>query len=192
MDPISAFGATGSVVGIATFGLQLSNALYQYFDNYRSAQEGLQDIADGVSSTTYALEKIHEYLKAEELNQRQGRGLLLFSNRALLGLKETADKCLLVFWRIEATIASKNHRGFEEELVARLEQFNEDVRNDRDPCRFSAANSVSDLKLGFRGRLRWSFILPKLDGFNKQLQHYQLSLTLMCSVVCLGSQRSNP
>jgi hypothetical protein len=190
MDPVSILGAAGSVVGIASFGLQLSGALYQFIDSYRSAQENLQDVADGIQATTFALDKISEYLKLEEQNVQEGRGLQLFSNRALVGLQEVSNKCLLVFWRIEATVTRKDHSGFERELVDRLKQFNENIRNNREACFFEVSDCLARVRLGFRNRIRWSFIGTKLQGHSTQLQQFQLSLTLMCSVISLGTQRS--
>jgi hypothetical protein len=55
MDPISALGVAGSVVGIASFGLQLSQALYQFISQTRSAKESLRSVLDGINATTTAM-----------------------------------------------------------------------------------------------------------------------------------------
>jgi hypothetical protein len=55
MDPISALGAAGSVVGIASFGLQLSQTLYQFISQTRSAKESLRSVLDGINATTTAM-----------------------------------------------------------------------------------------------------------------------------------------
>lgn len=190
MDPITALGAAGSVVGIVSFGLKLSDTLYQFTDQTRTANECLQEVADIVQATTHALNRIQDYLQVEQQNRRDGKPLQIFSGVALVGFKEVADKCLLVFWRIEATVTNNTHREFEQELVNKLAKFNEDVRDGLNPVPFQAGDPLSNHRLNWKGRIRWHFILPRLESLSRQLQHFQGSLNLMCAVGTLQIQRT--
>jgi hypothetical protein len=114
MDPITALGAASSVIGIASFGIQLSQILYQFTTQALSAKESLQTILSGIHATTCALNQVHGILAEECENlERKGRAMF-FSAKAIDDVKGTADKCLVIFWRIEATITSKTGSKFEE------------------------------------------------------------------------------
>jgi hypothetical protein len=189
MDPITALGAAGSVVGIAGFGIQLAEVLYKIIDRYRSARQSLQDVTEYIETTTFALKRIQEYLKLEARNQQANKALQLFSPNALLGIKETADKCLLVFWRVEATVTRRTHAAIDRELLLKLQRFNNDIAHDIIPRLFEKREWEEVLDLGFRSHIWWTFNLPKLDNYTKQLSNYQQSLTLMFTIVSLGELR---
>lgn len=194
MDPVTALGAAGSVVGIATFGVQLSAAIYRVYTEIGDAKQSLQAALDGIDSTALALEKIHEFLQIEEWNLKKGRGLLLFSDKAILGVKNTAHKCLVIFWRIEATITNKSGPGFEQELLDRLLTLKADTKSGTEPPVFAVDRSLAETASSLRNRVRWKFKggFSKLEGYSRRLHQFQSSLTLMFSVVSLGAiQRSH-
>lgn len=188
MDPVSALGAAGSVIGIAGFGFQLSAAIYQFYSQIGDAKESLQAAVDGIDSTVVALDRIHEFLQIEEENLKKGKGLLLFSSTAILGVKDTAHKCLAIFWRIEATITNKNSPKFEKELLDRLLALKRDTENNSKKAVFELDSSLAETASSLRNRFRWTFKgdFSKFDGYSRRLQQLQLSLTLMFSVVSLG------
>ncbi|KAH6691118.1 hypothetical protein BKA61DRAFT_283800, partial [Leptodontidium sp. MPI-SDFR-AT-0119] len=189
MDPISALGAAGSVVGIAGFGLQLSKVLYQFTTEALSAPESLRTILNGIRATTCALELVHDFLKEECKHLEQKGQALLFSPKAITDVKRTADGCLMIFWRIEATITCKAGPKFESILAQRLDLFNAELcKEDREPVVPDPELS----KLTTWRRLRWGYIAPKLDQFNNQLQLLQTNLVLMFQVVSLGAHRMRP
>jgi hypothetical protein len=106
MDPITALGAAGSVVGIVGFGIQLSQILTTFISNVASARKDIRAIKDQVECTTSALQGIYEYLAWEVRNfDNGGRTFVVFTNQSLHRVKGTADKCLVVFWRVEAAIS---------------------------------------------------------------------------------------
>lgn len=185
MEPITALGAAGSVVGIASLGLQLGQVLYRFVDEARSAKPSLLLIQDSIQSTTAALNRIHELLQKEcDIIANKGT-TLLFSPKALDDLKDTANKCLLVFWRIEGTITNQCGTSFEEGLALRLLEFNKQVLG-------NSQRAVVNIDITWTvwRSLRWPFITVKLQEYSKQLQGLQTSLTLMVSVISLGAQRS--
>lgn len=193
MDPVTALGAAGSVIGIAGFGFQLSAAIYQFYSQIGDAKESLQAAVDGIDSTAVALNRIHDFLRVEEENLREGKGLLLFSSTAILGVKDTAHKCLAIFWRIEATITNKKGPKFEEELLQRLLTLKRDTGSKPIQPIFELDSSLTEAAASLRNRFRWTIRgdFSKLEGYSRRLQQFQLSLTLMFSVVSLGIQRSH-
>lgn len=194
MDPVTAIGAAGSVIGIAGFGLQLSAAIYKFYSQIGDAKESLQAAVDGIDSTAVALERIYEFLQIEEENLTKGKGLLLFSNTAILGVKDTAHKCLAVFWRIEATVTNRNGPKFEQELLDRLLALKRDTGKSSQRPVLELDSSLVETASSLRNRIRWTFKgdFSKLEEYSRRLQQFQLSLTLMFSVVSLGiHQRSH-
>jgi ABC-type multidrug transport system fused ATPase/permease subunit len=190
MDRLSGIGAASSVIGIASFGIQLAQVLYRFTDQALSAEESLHSIWSGIHATTSALNQVHEILAEEcEHVERHGRAIF-FSAKAINDVKGTADRCLLIFWRIEATITSKTGSNFEKELTKRLKTFNEELAKKK---RLDPIPIDRDLiSLTRWGRLRWPLIAPKLDSYNNQLQQLQMNLVLMFSVISLGAHRRRP
>jgi hypothetical protein len=190
MDPLSALGAAGSVVGVASFGVQLAQVLYQFTSQALSAKQSLQSILGGIHATTCALNQVHGILAEECENlERKGRAIL-FSAKAIDDVKGAADKCLLIFWRIEATITSKSGSKLEEELIKRLNAFNQELGTKKGPSPIRVDSAL--ISLTTWGRLRWPLIAPKLDSYNSQLQLLQMNLVLMFSVVSLHAHRMKP
>ncbi|KAH9907511.1 hypothetical protein F4778DRAFT_544592 [Xylariomycetidae sp. FL2044] len=192
MDPVTALGAAGSVVGIAGFGIQLSQVLVKYASQVWSAQESLEAIVDEISSTTSTLEEIYSFLKQEVANIKRGKPLYLFSQTSLIKVKLTAHRCLVVFWRVEAIISGNWPANIEELLVQKLTKFNSrlDYYTPESPIRIES--ELTSDPIGLRDRLRWPLKSSKLDKYCKQLQRYQDHLVLLLQVVSLGQQRLKP
>ncbi|RFU30295.1 hypothetical protein B7463_g6035, partial [Scytalidium lignicola] len=192
MDPVTALGAAGSIIGIASFGLQLGQTLYQFVDEARSAKENLQILTEEINSTSNALKHIYKLLeeekelRADHLHRpHHNRSSFLFSSKALDDVKDTADKCLIIFWRIEGTVA--NIRHVENQLIQRLIKFNEEVQTNKEAVTISLDNNWS-----IRRRIRWPSIVPKLKSYSRQLDTLKLNLVLIIQVISLGYQRNNP
>jgi hypothetical protein len=191
MDPVTALGAAGSVVGIVGFGVQLSQILIKYLSQVWSAQESLKDIVDEIRSTTYALEGVYLYLKQEVANTRRGYPLCLFTGTSLIKVKVTADQCLVVFWRIEATISGNWPADIEDRLVKKLTEFNENLVSHSDTPVF-IQSELTENPLGLRDKFRWASKASKLEKFCKKLQRYQDNLQLLLQIVQLGQERLQP
>ena len=183
MDPASALGAAGSIVGIAGFGLQLSNVLYQYISQAKSANYSLRAILEGINATTGAMNQVHGLIDDEKESIEGGGKPILFSYKALGDVKKTADQCLILFWRIEATITkTDDSKCLEKKLERELHIFNENI-NAKTDSRLRKLDSV--LVLSKLECLRWPFIAPKLDDYNQQLQRLQMNLILIFQVVSI-------
>jgi hypothetical protein len=190
MDPLSALGAAGSVVGVASFGLQLSQVLYKFTSQAWSAGDSLRSLLGVIHATTCALDQVRGILAEECENlERKGRPVF-FSTKAIDDVKSTADKCLLIFWRIEATITKNSGSKLEEELIKRLNTFNQQLATKKSPDPIPVDTNLISLTIW--GRLRWPYIAPKLDNYTSQLQLLQMNLVLMFSVISLHAHRMRP
>lgn len=131
MDPVSALGAAGSVFGIAAFALKLHTTISKLYTQIASVPAGLVAILEELKLTAAALKHINELLETEQRQENNGKPRLLVSSSALDTIRETANKCLLVFWRIEGTITDRcnTDKQSEDQLERRLVQYKEEVQN---------------------------------------------------------------
>jgi hypothetical protein len=191
MDPLSALTAASSVVGVASFGIELSQALYRFTSQALSYKQSLQNILSEIHATTCALNQIHGILAEECENlDRRGRAVF-FSAKAIDDLKEAADKCLSIFWRIEGTFTNKFDPNFEDELINRFNTLNQELSAKKCPSPIEVNPSLVSLATCGR-RLRWPFIASRLDTYSSQLKSLQMKLALMFSVVTLHALRIRP
>ncbi|KAI1326683.1 hypothetical protein F5Y16DRAFT_374377, partial [Xylariaceae sp. FL0255] len=189
MDPITAIGVAGSAVGIAGFGIQLCQVLGQYLSQVWSAQENLEAIVHEIDSTTSALEELYQLLSQEVDNLRLGGPLRYFSAASLIKVKATADRCLVVFWRVEATISGTELEG---ELVKKLDDFNEKLAFHTPETPIRIETELTSDHLGLLDKIKWASKASKLDKYCKQLQRHQASLTLLLHIVSIAQQRLKP
>lgn len=190
MDPVTILGAVGSVVGIAGFGLQLAQFLDTFIEGYASAPESLEAILETLYSTSEALEQVQEFLKREKKNVEQGGQPELFSAKALAQIRKTSDKCLKIFWKIEAVILRDSSSDLDDRISRRLVAFHAEIEANR-------AQPVicldTRLKLSSLMRWRWSFsISRKLDKHNDHLHRLQTTLILMFQVISLQANLIKP
>lgn len=189
MDPITVLGAASSVVGIADFAFKLAQTISKSYSEIASTEVILQSILDEVGSTGNALRSINGLVQDEEDNVKHGEGFQIFTEMALLDVKRTAEKCLLVFWRIEGTILET--KDFEKDLERRRAAFHKQVRNDHNGIDIKLAEGLSDAARSFFKKAKWSVkgVLPKLKEYCDQLRGFQLTLTLMLAAINLRISR---
>lgn len=190
MDPITVLGAVGSVVGIAGFGIQLSQTLYSFISQARSANVTLRSLVEGVNATTGVMDQVRGLLEEEKKNIEKGHPAILFSTKALLDVKGRADQCLIIFWRIEAAIMKKREpRDFEEQLAIRLDAFNRRIAETTEPKipRLDSNRALSKLEC-----LKWTYATPKLNRYRKELDRIQLNLVLMFQVISIRAHQIKP
>lgn len=179
MDPMTALGAVSSAVGIAGFVLDLSVGLFKLASQIRSAQESLRGVCETVKPTAYALEEVGQLLRAEERHVHKGAGLRMFSAKGLERVKETADQCLVVLWKIEAVAVGRDVPTGPE-LAARL------------AMRASAPGQPAialDPRIAKPVPGVWNRVVfavsasDKLVEYGRQLQESKISLGLIFNVV---------
>lgn len=192
MDPVTALGAAGSVIGIAGFALQLYTSISQFYSQFASASEELGSFLEVLSSISSALQHINDLLQTEEQHERSGKGRLLFSDSALRTTRETANKCLLIFWRIEGTITNKcNTKQFEQGLERKLVEYNEKIRNNQKQVEIKLDDNLADAANSYSVRVRWVVrgVLSRLQAYGEQLHKFQQTLTVMFLIISLRAQQ---
>ncbi|KAJ8127769.1 hypothetical protein O1611_g5867 [Lasiodiplodia mahajangana] len=165
IDAVTALGAAGSVVGIISFGIELSKIL-GIFSQVRSGQEHFEDVIAGIKSTTSVLEEICGFLGREVQNITTGKSLESFSESPFIKVKVTADKCLMIFWRIEIAIAGSEHDGFDAELEGRLNNFNQKLTSYRSGYPITIEPQFTLDPLGLREKFTWAFRASKLEKYD--------------------------
>ncbi|CAG8959900.1 hypothetical protein HYFRA_00013172 [Hymenoscyphus fraxineus] len=197
MDPVTILGAVGSVVGIASFGLQLAKFLDEFIDEFNSADDNLHNIFCGIEATNNALTQVEGLLREEKKNILERGKPILFSTKALDDVQEAADQCLKIFWRIEATVLRKDSaKNLELQISRRLERFRKEVRKSRNLDEIPSAlklDASQKLKLSRRQQLTWAFSTgDKLEKYNRQLYRLQTTLILVFQVVHLKFSLTKP
>lgn len=192
MDPVTILGAVGSVVGIASFGLQLAKFLDEFLDEFQSADENLNAIFNGVVATNNALSQVEGLLREERKNIVERGKPILFSEKALNDVQDNADQCLQIFWRIEATVLRKD--STEAQILRRLDRFHKELRNTRDLDEIPSVLKFDNTqKLSRRQQLTWAFSTgDKLEKYNRQLYRLQTTLILVFQVVHLRYNLTKP
>jgi len=179
-----------SVIGIAGFGLQLSQTLYQFVSTTLGAKESLRDIRDGINLAASAMKQVHGFLQEESERLQRGGEPMLVTASALEDVKGAVDNCLIIFWRIEATITSQEGRKLEQELVQRLIAYNKELKANKTPDILKPDAKLASLSK--RGQLKWWYIAPKLEQYNNQLHRQQSSLQLIFSIISIRAIQNKP
>ncbi|KLU85471.1 hypothetical protein MAPG_04494 [Magnaporthiopsis poae ATCC 64411] len=193
MDPITAIGAASSVIGIAAFAIELCEVIHEFSSQVHGAREGLLAVSSSIESTADSLRLIHQYLDMEAENLASDTSTRLFSNDALIFVKNNADRCLLVFWRIEAVMLNKADGASEEQLRRRLDEFNAGTGTGPGGTDKAAIEvSLVPASLPLLKRLRWPFVTARLAEYRSQLQFHQQCLSLIIMTVFIGEVRSKP
>ncbi|TRX96984.1 hypothetical protein FHL15_002290 [Xylaria flabelliformis] len=192
MDPVTALGAAGSVVGIIGFGFQLSQILCNYLSQVRSAQEHLEAVVDEIELTTSALQEIYGLLQQEVANIERGQPLYLFSGNSLENIRAIANRCLVIFWRVEATISGNWTTDDNSRLLEKLLEFNDKLKHSTPGSTIQIESELTADPLGSWDKFRWPSKASKLDKYCKQLQRYKYNLVLLLQIVSLGQQRLKP
>jgi hypothetical protein len=186
MDPISAIAAASSVVGIASFGLQLSQTLYQFISEARDAHYSIHAVVDGVNATTAAMNQVRSFLDEERDNVESGGKTVLFSDKALRDVKNALDHCLALFWRIECTLLNKpSPKQIDEEIKKRLDTFNKQIIEKKNPETPTLNENLVLKRLRKFEYLRWPYFAPKLEHYSIQLNRLQINLILMFQVISI-------
>lgn len=194
MDPITALGAAGSVVGIADVAFQLVKSVSKAYTEIASAEVVLRTITDEVDSMGTALSQISNLVHVEEQNVKDGLGLKLFTETALSDVRKTAEKCLVIFWRIEGTILDKaGTSDFEKEIQTRRAEFRRQAggKGKQVDAEIRLTEGLADAAKSFFRRTKWQLkgTLPKLREYCDQLRGYQLVFTVMLATISLQTSR---
>lgn len=184
MDPLTALGAAGSIVGIAGLDLQISQTLYQFISTSREARSTVRAVLNGLNSTSAAMRSLQVLLDKED-KRRAEKIKPIFTAEALRNIKDHSDQCLTIFWRIEALITNKLEDNLlEKDIAVKLAIFNSDSRS---------VNKSKVLELDSLGVLtkmqclKWPYVSPRLKEYAQRLSSLQLGMILMIQVVSLAT-----
>ncbi|KAI0154956.1 hypothetical protein GGR57DRAFT_502141 [Xylariaceae sp. FL1272] len=135
----------------------------QRFSDIHNAQENLHDIVLEIKLITQALEEIYGLVKKEIVDFAHRGRLNIFSESSLVSVRSTADQCLVIFWRVEATISGGTSTILsQDQLTGRLAKF-----NNTDPNSSASHDSfkleLETETLDWWGRVRWASITSKLN-----------------------------
>lgn len=192
MDPVSALGAAGSVVGIVAFGLELSRLLNRCVGKYRDAPASLERTIDSIRRTVRCLTQVRYFITLEEQHSRDKDSLQFCSPQLLGSLKDVSCECLLVFWRVEAVVTRTDGRRLEQKLTDRLNQLNEDWGAADSPSSvpIHVGEGISNRRLeGVWDRLRWMRKESEIHQYQHSLGEYRLELNFMISIVSLRAHQ---
>jgi hypothetical protein len=170
-------GVAGSVVRIASLSIQLCKALYQFTSETRTANESLVAVRNGIHATTCALDQVHGFLEEEVNHMKTKSQATFFTSKSIQAVKRTADECLIIFWRIEATVTNKSRS--KQDLIVKLDIFNEKLK-EKEPPPLTVDKNLTSMSIW--DRLRWPLITYKLEQFNSQIQSRQANLVLIFSL----------
>lgn len=141
---------------------------------------------DVVNATTGGMDQVRGLLGDENERKALGGGAVLFSAKALEDIKGIADQCLVLFWKIEATITNKSDsKSFDQEVLGELATFNDKLKTEK-ASKLLKLDSM--LVLTKMQCLRWPYVAPKLEQYGAQLNGFQVNLILIFQVV---SMRAN-
>ncbi|KAJ9625430.1 hypothetical protein H2204_010403 [Knufia peltigerae] len=161
-------GLAGTVIGIARSGIKLAVKLHSFSETVTTARIEIKDLANNVSLTASVLHELGVNLDQEdddddddeeEEEEEDGRGRI-YSSSATATTREVTRECEGVFREIDTIIGkamqSARERG---------------VKNGKVPA-------LSPLE-----RLKYPFLLPKVDLLAANLERLRSTLVLMLSVL---------
>jgi len=143
---------------------------------------------DQVRCVTGVLSQLVTFLDDEVYDVEDGKPGLL-TPKAVRFIKERADQCLVLFWRIEHALGKRNEtRGFEERLIDQLHDFNEELKENK----LGRVPRLDSMQVLMNLESRKSVeVEPKLDRYSKQLKKLQLNLLLVFQVVSIQARSAS-
>ena len=120
---MSAVGLIGSVAGIASEGLKLSETLFQYYNKFKRADSDLQSVAIDVNSTSIVLKQLVKNLEEDERDhsENSSEGERLVANAySPQSARSTFTKQRRIAYNV-ASLYSKRSKALSRNLCRSLE-----------------------------------------------------------------------
>lgn len=175
------------MVGVADVAFKLASSFYKAYTEIAVTKVVLGSILDEVESMGTALKQISDLVSTEQRNVKQRLGFKLFTPVALCDVRKTAEKCLVVFWRIEGTILeTAGTSGFEKRIATRRANFCRQARAGEVRAEeFGLDQGLADKATSFVKRARWQFkgTIPAVKKYCDDLHRYQGVFTLMLVII---------
>lgn len=174
MDPVSAIGVAGSVVGIVSLGMELARILQGQIDQIATAKDRLSQFVFEVKATALALTNLQDVLLSTRNPEDR-----LFNDRGYDDIKLVMDRCMIVYRNI-AVLISKAGAA----CLANVDDF---VDKKKKPD----ARTVLTLnfELSKADHLLWPFKYAKVEQCVADLERLKLNLILMLNVAALAKKK---
>lgn len=164
-----AIGVAGSIVGIVAFGLQLGVTLQTHIEAAVEAVDRLQEIAFEINSTAGVLSQLQGIMKKD-----CDAAAPIFNIDGVRDIKRLSDRCKRIYGVI-IILLNEAAEGSENKKVKK--QVSADGLDDL---------SLKLNKLGFRRKLAWPWLEPRIKRCQQELRQVKLDLFLHIQVVNLA------
>lgn len=173
MDPISAIGVVGSVVGIVSLGIELARILQGQIDQISTAKDRLEQFVFEIKATALALTDLQDLL----LSTRSPKDRL-FNDNGYDKINLVVDRCTIVYRNVAVLISKAGAAS-----LANVDDFVDNVDKKRN----------RDVKLEFElskaDHLLWPFRLAKVEQYVADLERLKVHLILMLNVAALAKKK---
>jgi hypothetical protein len=188
MDGLS---AAASILGIASFGIQLGEYLTEYVKGVRKADSELKSITASVKASSRIIQQIEDLLDREVAGRRETGQATIFSNEGLQDLLEHTNDCMNIFLKISVTITNKDKNERVVEGIVEREII--EIRRVQQTSGFYVPYPV-ERKTIFRGleRLQWPLLSSRFEGWQKELDGKKTNIMLLMQVAMLGERMKKP
>ena len=182
MDPITAIGVAGSVVGIVSLGIQLGQIIQVQIDQVTGADERLVNFYLEIRDTSNALRDLGDLLVEDKHNQR-GR---VFKERGHRDIKTVVERCYVVFRNVAALISKAGAA-----CLAAVDDFVEktEKRKTLTEGAEKVKLDIQPLELNKLDRVLWLFRHSKIEQYVADLDRLKVTLILMLNVASLAKRR---
>lgn len=180
---MEALGAIGSVVGIVSLGVQLSQTIQQQLDLIENADYKLTNVVFEISSTADAIADLNRLIEEDDKRVDDP----IFNNRARTNLKLIIRKCHQIF-RDVAFLWAKAGKGVQVEV----EKFQREVEE------WSAKENASPkseptlhIELSAFEHVKMTWRIERIERYSLELEKHKTSLTLFLTLNSLAKKKKS-
>lgn len=163
-----ALGAAGSIVGIAAFGLQLSNTLRIYVEALIDYEDSIWVISLHIEATASALQRLHGLIQNDR-TALEGAGPSLLKKDGLDEITSSSTQCKRVYEEIAVLIAKA------------AGQHDKKGNGQEGQVDLNALNNTT-----LYHRMRWPWLEPQIRRKQGQLRSIQNHILFYMNAVQLG------
>lgn len=179
VDPFTALGAAGSVVGIVSLGLQLAQLMQAQIDGVRNADERLVQVVFEIRATAAGLNNLQEVL----LYERKHSGRKTLRNKDRSDIISIVIRCNQIFRKIIVLIAKSG----KETVLAQVDDFQRKIdeqgqgRQKHEPTLDIELSSMEHILLWWR--------LPRMEKYRADLNGLTLTLLFLLTTLTLRRRK---
>ncbi|KAJ6437275.1 low molecular weight phosphotyrosine protein phosphatase [Purpureocillium lavendulum] len=172
----------GTVVGAVSFGLQLATTLQTFAELAIEAEDALRDIVFEVNATAAALRQLQTIVDADKAIPDAQRGSRVFTESGLHEVETLAVRCEKVYRTIIRLVLKASS--------STTTNTSETDGRDAKPLGAREALDASSLKpMNLLRRLRWPWLIPRINRCQEQLRWLKISLLVTLQLASLAQDR---